>query len=652
MRILLAHNSLYFPSHGGGDKSNRLLTEALAAKGHEVRVVARVEQFGQEAHGELMHQLRGRAVPFEESDELIGFGLNGVDVRTLARSPHLRAYFAAQVEQFDPDIILTSTDDPAQLLFDIACRAKRARVVYLIRATIATPFGPDSAMVNAEKTATLQRADGAVGVSEYVAEYARKFGGLDAVHVPISLMEHGATDTLGYFDNSFVTMVNPCAVKGITIFLQLAEGMPHLRFAAVPTWGTTPEEFTALRALPNVTLLPPVDDISEVLRQTRVMLVPSVWAEARSRMVMESMLSAIPVMASDVGGLKEAKLGVPYLLPVNPIVRYQASLDRNMVPMADVPMQDIAPWQDALERLTGDHSHWSSISAASRQAALSYLQKLTVEPFEAYLETLLCKPKKQVTPARGLSDDKKQLLAIRLKQRVSPGWFPRCGSSPQLFCFPHAGAGTLAYRHWTVPGFSTCPALLPGREDRASERALESMPDLIAALHQAIRPRMTDQCVFFGHSMGAGIAFELSRELRRSGGPLPRALVLSGAKAPQYRLNRARQPEPTGEELAAQIRSLGGVTEEMIPLALPVLRADTRLYRNYEYTEEAPLRIPIIAYCGDRDPNVSPEQMSEWKKQTTDAFRQRIFPGNHFYFQMDLAAVLAALAVDISLASP
>jgi len=42
MRILLAQNSLYYPAHGGGDKSNRLLVEALAARGHVCRVVARI----------------------------------------------------------------------------------------------------------------------------------------------------------------------------------------------------------------------------------------------------------------------------------------------------------------------------------------------------------------------------------------------------------------------------------------------------------------------------------------------------------------------------------------------------------------------------------------------------------------------------------
>jgi predicted HTH transcriptional regulator len=54
MRILLAHNKLYYPSHGGGDKSNRLLLEALAQRGHECRVVARL---GSMAPGEIWQAL-------------------------------------------------------------------------------------------------------------------------------------------------------------------------------------------------------------------------------------------------------------------------------------------------------------------------------------------------------------------------------------------------------------------------------------------------------------------------------------------------------------------------------------------------------------------------------------------------------------------
>src|SRR3954454_4006136 len=185
MRILLAHNSLYFPSHGGGDKSNRLLMEALAERGHDVRVVSRVENFGAPDHDKLLRELSSRGLAADTSDPAaIRLSLHGVDVRTLTRNPQIRAFFSRQITDFDPDVIITSTDDPGQLLFDLAIRASRARVVHLVRATIAVPFGPDSSMVSLSKTENLRHADWVVGVSQYVADYVKRWGGIDAVHVP------------------------------------------------------------------------------------------------------------------------------------------------------------------------------------------------------------------------------------------------------------------------------------------------------------------------------------------------------------------------------------------------------------------------------------------------------------------------------------
>ncbi|MEJ7605031.1 MAG: glycosyltransferase [Bryobacteraceae bacterium] len=357
MRILLAHNSTYYPSHGGGDKSNRLLMGALADRGHQVRVVTRVESFGSEAHAKLLLALRQRGVSATTELDTIRFNLEGVDVRALSTNPNLRTFFSKQVSEFDPDVIITSTDDPGQLLFDVAVRSVRARVVYLVRATIAVPFGPDSSMPSAPKTEMLQYADGIVGVSNYVAGYVRQWSGLNAVHVPISLLEAGdAYPWLGKFENRFITMVNPCAVKGIGIFLELADRMPYLEFAAVPTWGTTDNDIAALQLRPNVTIIPPTDNIDEVLKQTKVMLIPSVWAEARSRVVLESMSRGVPVVASDLGGLHEAHLGVDYLVPVNAISQYKSTLDTNMVPVPEVPEQDAAPWQQIIHRLVTDRS--------------------------------------------------------------------------------------------------------------------------------------------------------------------------------------------------------------------------------------------------------------------------------------------------------
>ncbi|HVN05230.1 MAG TPA: glycosyltransferase family 4 protein [Bryobacteraceae bacterium] len=424
MRILLAHNSLYYPSYGGGDKSNRLLMEALAARGHSVRVAGRVEHFGGEAHAALLRDLGERGIA---ANPVAGFGvefpLNGVDVRILTREPRLRAYFAGQVREFDPDVIITSTDDPAHLMLDVALRAPRARVVYLVRATIALPFGPDSGLPSAFHTEALRHADGVVAVSEYVAEYTRRWGGVEAIHVPISLLDSGSDreyPKLGRFDNRYVSMVNPCAVKGIAIFLALAERFPNAAFATVPTWGTTAADFAELRRRPNVAVLPPVDDIDDLLRQTRVMLAPSLWAEARSRVILEAMSRGIPVMASKVGGLAEAMLGVDYLLPVAPVTRYRPMVDELMVPMVEVPPQDVTPWATVLERLLTDRAHYEEVAARARQAALAYAGHLTAGPFEAYLGKIAACPKRDPPPqATGralLSDERRRLLALRLRR--------------------------------------------------------------------------------------------------------------------------------------------------------------------------------------------------------------------------------------------
>ena len=119
---------------------------------------------------------------------MVAFERAGVEAHVVTKA-NLRAYFATQMEAFEPEVILTSTDDPAQLLLEAALRAGDARVVYLARATLAVPFGPDCAFPSEAKTARIRAVNRVVGVSEYVADYIRRHAGIDAVHVPISLVE-------------------------------------------------------------------------------------------------------------------------------------------------------------------------------------------------------------------------------------------------------------------------------------------------------------------------------------------------------------------------------------------------------------------------------------------------------------------------------
>ncbi len=472
-----------------------MLVEALAARGHTCRVVARTGTFGPEAQEAYLRQLAEHSVGVVSSEAgVVAFEHNGVDVRVAANHPNLRAYFAAQAAECAPDVILASTDDPAQVLFEVAVKAEPARVVYLARATLALPFGPDCAFPSAAKTAMLRRADAVVGVSEYVARYIRKWSGIEAVHVPISLMDPGPSPAIGRFDNEFVTLVNPCAVKGISIFLALADRMPHVLFAAVPTWGTNAADRAALEARPNVRILDPVDRIDDLLARTRILLVPSLWAEARSRIIVEAMLRGVPVLAANAGGIPEAMMGCDYLLPVRTIERYRPQLDEQMVPVADVPPQDIGPWQAALEELLSDPARYARLSEQSRAAALAYLKNLNVGPFETLLERTVAQPKHAAARAPEpqpesltdkLSPEKRRLLALRLRKArpaKTDAWFPGADAAPEgalrLFCFPPAGGGALLFHHWSraLPaGIAVCPARLPGREGRAAERPYQDM---------------------------------------------------------------------------------------------------------------------------------------------------------------------------------
>src|SRR5947209_9392298 len=119
MRILLAQNSQYFPAHGGGEKSNRLLIEALAGRGHECRVVGRLGAMGEQQQREYLAELARRGVQASSAGGVVQYSHSGVDVRIVANTP-LVAEFNRQVADFRPEVIVASTDDPAQIMLQSA----------------------------------------------------------------------------------------------------------------------------------------------------------------------------------------------------------------------------------------------------------------------------------------------------------------------------------------------------------------------------------------------------------------------------------------------------------------------------------------------------------------------------------------------------
>lgn len=673
MRILLAQNSPYYPSHGGGDKSNRLLMEGLAARSHACEVLARASgTFGEEAERKYLEELarRGQA-PLALEGGLVRLALNGVGVRVLTGRTNLRAELLRVIGEFDPEVILLSTDDPAQIFLEAALKAERAALIYLVRTTLALPFGPEAAFESREKTERLRLADAVVGVSRYVADYVRRWSGIAAEALPISPLEGGPYRELGRWDNEFVTMVNPCAVKGIVILLALADALPEVQFAAVPTWGTTAADLAALKSRRNITVLEPADEIERILERTRVMLVPSLWAEARSRIVVEAWLRGVPVVAADVGGIPEAMMGLDYVVPVRPITRYRHQVDEQMVPLPEVPEQEIGPWRRALEELLGDRRRYEELSREGRRRALEYAAGAGVEPLERLLETVAALPRRRrvlvETPAAAtlleqLAPEKRALLAARLRRRARQGaekWFPglRRDTEAQvrLFCFPYAGGGAGVFRGWAerlASWVAVCPARLPGRENRIGEPPADRIEALVSELERAVAGELDRPYALFGHSMGALVAFELARRLIRDGRPAPRALLVAAARAPQLRRTPVTGPDPGEEELLAELERLGVArevfeSEELRRLVLPALRADVALCRAYGYQPGPKLPCPVVVYAGAEDARLAPEALDAWREQTDGEFRLRWFAGGHLFLHTAAEELLRAVQEDL-----
>ena len=167
-----------------------------------------------------------------------------------------------------------------------------------------------------------------------MAEYIQRHAGVGSqvIHPPI----YGTAPwpVFGRFDHGSVLMINPCAVKGIGIFVELARRLPEPGVPrALTGWGTTTADKELLAKLANVRLLASVPNIDQVLSETRMLLMPSIWYEGFGLIAMEAMLRGIPVISSDSGGLKEAKEGTGFVLPVRPVERYLAEFDEVRMPV-------------------------------------------------------------------------------------------------------------------------------------------------------------------------------------------------------------------------------------------------------------------------------------------------------------------------------
>lgn len=224
----------------------------------------------------------------------------------------------------------------------------------------------------------------------------------------------------------------------------------------------------------------------------------------------------------------------------------------------------------------------------------------------------------------------------------------------RLFCFPYAGGGASAYHPWArllPPAVEMCALQLPGRETRRHEPLHTNFDEAIAELSLAIEPLLDKPYAFFGHSLGALLAFETALYLRRKGQPQPQQLLLSSRRPPQL-------PEPLPPiaalpeaEFVVEIqRRYDGIPQvilqepELLALFIPTLRADFGVLESHVYRDEPPLPAAMTVYGGREDPIVTAGALGQWRQHTTGPFALQQYSGGHFYLQTQRSGLLASIS--------
>ena len=224
----------------------------------------------------------------------------------------------------------------------------------------------------------------------------------------------------------------------------------------------------------------------------------------------------------------------------------------------------------------------------------------------------------------------------------------RVTGAPKLYIFPHAGGSAQYYVPFAKAFISDIKRIAvqyPGRSGTHDLASFTSIPDLAERVRRMLSPldQSDGKVAFFGHSMGALVAFDVARRFEAAGSPIA-ALFVSACAAPG-RIGYEYIPESDRGLLNAVSEMTGAnpeflENEEFAAKILPTLRG-FKAITNYECPPEATVSCPIFAFVGDDDEVATYEKVLPWSERTSSEFTARVFTGHHFYLNDHLPELVS-----------
>lgn len=313
-----------------------------------------------------------------------------------SRIKGLTGVYSRAITDFRPTHVLFNDSLTMKLTAGHALRETFKRVC-IVHSAEQVPFGPYCAGVEGHcisakvENEMLRKLDGVWSVSKAIQRYAWEHGRLQTkflAHTPWTFLDvdTGRMPAIrNNVDKEEIGMVNPAPIKGLDIVLGLAAKFPHMKFVTWTSWGSKPRHIERIKAYPNIRIEATTPNTDDIWDRIKILLAPSIWHEAWGLIVTEAQLRGIPVIASNSGGLPEAKVNVPPIIPINPVTGHQRDENGDYI----IPDQDIGPWEEALEKLMTDREEYLTLAALSAVKTAGWLKSVGQRTHERWLQSMM-----------------------------------------------------------------------------------------------------------------------------------------------------------------------------------------------------------------------------------------------------------------------
>ncbi len=168
-------------------------------------------------------------------------------------------------------------------------------------------------------------------------------------------------------DRKFITFINPSFEKGVNVFMPMAriaaKERPDIKFLVVQSRGRWANALHLFKydhkEFPNVKIIGHQKDMRGVYAATKALLLPSTWHESGARVIAESLLNHIPVVASHTGGSRElvGEGGLILTLP-------EAVCEKKGEPADE---QTAREWFDVVTRIWDDEAYYQQLVDGARK---------------------------------------------------------------------------------------------------------------------------------------------------------------------------------------------------------------------------------------------------------------------------------------------